>query len=99
MYDARTVLIPSPDLMMRFEPGLNGGTLYLFDIDSGGIFTSGPSTHCFLRLLDGKRTLAQVCDAFLTNQPHAEPTAIAATVTDIAHGLLGWNLVIEAGHA
>lgn len=96
MYDAATVLMPSPDLMMRFEPALEGGTLYLFDIESGGIFTGGAETYRFLGLLDGARTLGGVCDAFWADCPDAAPAAVAAAVAELARGLLGRKLVVEA---
>ena len=95
MYTSQSTLIPSRDLMMRFEPDLDGGTLFLFHIATNRMFTADAEAHALLELLDGQRTLGQVCDRFRAWYPALEPDAIAGKVAHLTSQLLALDCLEE----
>jgi len=88
MYDHQTVLRVSADTLMRYEPHLDGGLVFLFHADRGTISTGNADVQRFLSYLDGCRTLGDICGQILAEDPELPPQLIAEGVARTAEQLL-----------
>ena len=60
MLDNNVVLEINKNVLKRFEPNLNDGTVFLFDIKNEKFWTGNAAVDCLLRLIDGETNLAQI---------------------------------------
>lgn len=50
------------DLFIRFEPGIDGGTTFIFNKENGEIFEGDISLYHLLSMINGKNTLGQILE-------------------------------------
>lgn len=65
MLDNSVVLEINKNVLKRFEPNLNDGTVFLFDMKNEKFWTGNAAVDCLLRLIDGESDLAQIYSALM----------------------------------
>ena len=56
------ILILNKNVLKRFEPNLEDGTLFLFNVQTETYWSGNAAVDCLIRLLDGQNTLQTVYD-------------------------------------
>lgn len=65
MLDKNLVLTLNKNVLKRFEPNLDEGTVFLFNIENETYWSGNAAVDCFIRLLDGESTLQNIYDNLL----------------------------------
>lgn len=65
MLNKNTILEINRNVLKRFEPNLNDGTVFLFDMKNEKFWTGNSAVDCFLRFVNGKNTLDDIYNQLL----------------------------------
>ena len=65
MLNKNTILEINKNVLKRFEPNLNDGTVFLFDMKNEKIWSGNYAVDCFLRLVNGENTLNDIYNQLL----------------------------------
>lgn len=60
MLNENSVVKLNKNVLKRFEQDIKDGTLFLFDLETEGVWVGNSSSNDLIKLLDGKRTLKEV---------------------------------------
>ena len=60
MLNNKLILELNKNVLKRFEPNLDSGTVFLFNMANETSWSGNAAVDCFLRLLDGKNNLEQI---------------------------------------
>lgn len=65
MLNKNTILEINRNVLKRFEPNLNDGTVFLFDMKNEKFWTGNSAVDCFLRFVNGENTLDDIYNQLL----------------------------------
>jgi hypothetical protein len=88
-----SVLAVSEETLARYEPELDGGTLFLFNITTGKIFTGNPSVNQVYSLVDGKRSFDQIVAAVAAQLQGTDVAAVRQPAQQVLGHLLDCELL------
>lgn len=60
MFKDTLVLNLNKNVLKRFEPNLNGGTVFLFDMERETFWSGNISVDYLIRLINGKKRLGEI---------------------------------------
>ena len=99
MLDNNVVLEINKNVLKRFEPNLNDGTVFLFDIKNEKFWTGNAAVDCLLRLIDGETNLAQIYDALLEVFEGYSVEEVMASYDSVISGLLEKGFLVIKNEA
>ncbi len=88
MYGPETIVSKPNSILTRFEPGIGSGTVFLFSAVSGVIKIGNSEAYCILHLIDGKKSLREICNHLLRDLPRANLSDVVGGVTDVVRQLV-----------
>ena len=62
MFKNDTILVLNKNVLKRFEPNLEDGTLFLFNVQTEKYWSGNAAVDCLIRMLDGQNTLQTIYD-------------------------------------
>lgn len=75
-----SILMVSHSTLSRYEPQINKGTLFLFNAARGVMREANSDMNKVFELVDGERSLGEICDLLLIENPRIDPQSVAGAV-------------------
>lgn len=88
MINENSVLKLSKNILKRYENKLQGGIVFLFDVESKESWAGNKSTNTLINILDGQKTVKEVLDNFKQIYSTYDEDEIKRVTTQILTDLL-----------
>lgn len=93
----KRILQISPDVLWRFEPEVEEGTLFIFIAGKRRLLTGNTWTYEVLRHVDGHKTAGEIAGIMADRFPHLEGAALQNGVLGILSSLTGSGVLEPVG--
>ena len=92
------ILQINKNILKRYEPNLNEGTVFLFNIESEEVWMGNAAADCILRLIDGTLTLQEIYDMLFPLFEDFSEEELTTSFNGIIQNLLdkGFLMVLNA---